>query len=457
MPADRIEGEIIALEPGSIVRPSFAYPRPLSPGSKIPGFHASWAFLTLHQYVAMKPLRTMAPTLILAAILPVSSAFAAPPWLDGEYLYRYFVWGTDNLVSQADNYKRFPYHEVDTAEPTFHFTAGDQSAMPSAVEYYEGDTLKQAHLTDLLLSTGTHAFIVIRNDKILYENYFNGYQRDSFCLSRSVAKSFVSALVGIAISEGYIKSIDEPITNYLPELNGRGFEAITIKDLLRMGSGIRFRYGKLPWDEETLDYFYPNLTNWLLNDVTIAEPPGQNFFYADTNTELMALILKRATHRTLAEYLQEKIWKPLGMEYPARWSIDSDEDGLEMAFVLLNARAIDFAKFGRLYLKEGKWNGAQIVPRQWVIDSTTEDPNDNRPWVTDPDFRKYGGYYKYYWWGHRGAEGGYTYEAMGLFGQYIFVSPKNKVVIVRTGAKWGIDPGDWQQILRYLAGHIPAE
>ena len=385
-------------------------------------------------------------------------ACAAPPWLDGEYLHRYFVWGAHHLVSTSDDYQMFPYHEVDTASPAYHFAAGDLSAMPATVQYYEGDTLKRADLAELLPSTGTHAFIVIRNDKILYENYFNGYQRDSICLSRSVAKSFVSALVGIAIGEGYIKSIDEPITNYLPELNGRGFEAITIRELLRMGAGIRFRYGQLPWDEETLNYFYPDLTSWMLNDLTVAEPPGQTFYYADCDTELMALVLERATRRTLAEYLQEKIWKPLGMEYPALWSIDSFQDGLEMAFVLLNARAIDFAKFGRLYLNQGNWNGAQVVPRQWVIDSTTEDHTDQRPWEIEPEFRANGGYYKYYWWGHRGTEGGgYTYEAMGLWGQYIFISPNNKVIIVRTGAKWGIDPGDWQQILRYLANHIPAE
>jgi len=210
------------------------------------------------------------------------------------------------------------------------------------------------------------------------------------------------------------------------------------------------------WTEETLDYFYPDLTYWLLNDLTIDEPPGRSFHYADCDTELMALILKRATHRTLAEYLQEKIWEPLGMEYPATWSIDSDRDGLEMAFVLLNARAIDFAKFGRLYLNDGGWNGAQIVPRDWVIESTTADPNDRRPWETYPAFQSHGGYYKYYWWGHREA-GGYTFEAQGLWGQYIFVSPKNKVVIVRTGSDWGVGLAAWQGILAYLANHIPPE
>ena len=392
----------------------------------------------------------------ILSILPVSTASAAPPWLNGEYLYRYFVWGPQHLVSKSDDYKLFPYHDIQNPKTAFHFAPDDPKALPASVEYHHGATLKRDALEDLLRSTGTHAFIVIRNDRILYENYFNAYQRSSICLSRSVAKSFVSALVGIAINEGFIKSVAEPITNYLPELNGRGFNSITIRHLLTMGSGIRFRFGQLPWTEETIDYFYPDLTHWLLNDLTIVEPPGESFHYADCDTELMALILKRATHRTLAEYLQQKIWEPLGMEYPATWSIDSDRDGLEMGFVLLNARAIDFAKFGRLYLNNGNWNGAQIVPRDWVIESTTADPGDRRPWETYPAFQTHGGYYKYYWWGHR-TSGGYTFEAQGLWGQYIFVSPKNKVVIVRTGNDWGVGPAAWQEILAYLANHIPPE
>jgi CubicO group peptidase (beta-lactamase class C family) len=389
-------------------------------------------------------------------VISTRAATAAPPWLDSEYLHRYFFWGAHHLADTSDDYKLFPYHEVQNAPPAFHFVSGDPAAMPSTVKYHDGDTLKQAALEDLLASTGTHAFIVVRNDKILYEKYFNGYQRDSICLSRSMAKSFVSALVGIAIDEGLIRGVNEHITNYLPELKGRGFDPITIRNLLTMDSGIQFRFGDFPWTEETLDYFYPNLTYWLLNDLVIVEPPGHTFHYADLDTELLAVILRRATKRTLAEYLQEKIWKPLGMEYPATWSIDSEQDGLEMAFVLLNARAIDYAKFGRLYLNHGNWNGAQLVPEKWVTESTTPDADDRRSWETYSDFRNAGGYYKYQWWGHQSADG-YTYQAQGLWGQYIVVSPKNKVVIVRTGSKWGIDAGSWQQILRYLTSRIAPE
>lgn len=390
-------------------------------------------------------------------ILPLGCADAAPPWLDGEYLYRYFTWSAESFISNADETKRFPYHTIENGGASFSFGHGDPSAVPTTVEYFEGNTRKCAALDDLVASTGTNAFIVIRNDKILREQYFDGHRRDSVCISRSVAKSFVSVLVGIAIGEGLIKGVRDPITDYLPELKRRGFESITIRDLLTMGSGIRFRWGQMPWDELQVIYGHPDLTSYLLRDLVIDEPAGRYFHYADCDVELMALILKRVTKRSLAEYLQEKIWKPLGMEYPATWSIDSKRDDMELAFVLLNARAVDLAKFGDLYLHMGKWNDKQIVPAQWVAESTTEDIDDRRPWTIFPDFRQYGGYFKYYWWGHPTAAGGYTFWAQGQDGQYIFVSPRNQLVIVRIGSKWGIDPGVWQQIFRHMANHIAPE
>ena len=389
-------------------------------------------------------------------LMSASQVIAAPPWTDPGYLYRYFFWGIPSEFSKSDDWKLFPYHTIETAPPAFHFTAGPANLVPTTVEYHDGETLKRVALDELLRSTGTHGFIVIRDDKLLYEDYFNGYQRESICVSRSVAKSFTSALVGIAIQDGFIKSVGDPITDYLPELKGqKGFDLITIKNLLTMGSGIRYRLHDFPWDEEPIAYFYPDLTKLMLSDLTIVEPPGQSFHSNDYNTELLGLILKRVTHQNPSEYLQEKIWKPLGMEYPATWSIDSDQDGLELMYVLLNARAIDFAKFGLLFLHNGNWNGKQIIPGQWVTESTARDPNDNRPWETYPDFSEDGGYYKYFWWGRTFGADDYIFEAQGLWGQYIFVCPKTKVVIVRTASKWGtIGPGGWNQVLRYIATHI---
>jgi CubicO group peptidase (beta-lactamase class C family) len=393
---------------------------------------------------------------IAACLTSASQVIAAPPWTNPRYLYRYFFWGIPSEFSKSDDWKLFPYHTIDNAPPAFHFTAGAAGLLPETVEYHDGDTLKRVALDELLRSTGTHAFIVIRDDQLLYEDYFNGYQRDSICVSRSVAKSFTSALVGIAIQDGFIKSVDDPITDYLPELKGQpGFDSITIKNLLTMGSGIRYRLHDFPWDEEPVAYFYPDLTKLMLSDLRIVEPPGQSFHYNDYNTELLGLILKRVTHQSPSEYLQEKIWKPLGMEYPATWSIDSEEDGLELMYVLLNARAIDFAKFGRLFLNNGNWNGKQIIPQRWVIESTTRDPNDNRPWETYPDFPDGGGYYKYFWWGRTFGADDYIFEAQGLWGQYIFICPKTKVVIVRTASKWGsIGAGGWNQVMRYIATHV---
>jgi CubicO group peptidase (beta-lactamase class C family) len=245
--------------------------------------------------------------------------------------------------------------------------------------------------------------------------------------------------------------VDDPITVYLPELKDRGFDAITIRHLLIMGSGIRDRLGYFPWDEEPLAYFHPDLRKLLLSGLTIVEPPGRSFRYNSYNTDLLGMVLERTTHRSPSEYLQEKIWKPLGMEYPATWSIDSNEDSLELMPSALNARAIDFAKFGGLYLNRGNWKGRQIVSERWVVESTTRDPNDHRPWETYSPWLDIGGYYKYFWWGISRGAGDYTFQANGLWGQYIFVSPKNRVVIVRTASRWGISPLVWPQVFQYIA------
>ena len=200
--------------------------------------------------------------------------------------------------------------------------------------------------------------------------------------------------------------------------------------------------------------FYPDLRKLLLSDLTITEPPGQSFHYNNYNTELIGMILERSTHRTVSEYLQEKIWKTIGMEYPATWSIDSEKDGLELTPILLNARAIDFAKFGRLYLNQGDWNGSRIVPEHSVTESTVKDPNDRRPWETFSRWQDIGGYYKYFWWGVSLGSDDYTFQGIGTYGQFIFVSPKRRVVIVRTAGEDGIDPPYWREVFQYIADHL---
>jgi len=397
----------------------------------------------------------LALLLILAGGLMFAAPASAAPWTQPGFLYRYFVWGAEfPFTSRADDYKHYGFHTIDKAPDAYNFAKGNRDAVPDTVEYKEGDAVKRVALSELLRSTGTHAFIVIRDNQVLSENYFNGYARDSLCTAWSVSKSVTSALVGIAISEGYIKSLDDPITNYLPELKDQGFSAITIKNLLSMGSGIQYRIGFLPWDEFVLAGYYPNLRQLLLSDLKIIEPPGQSFHYNNFNVELLGLILERTTHRPPSQYLEEKIWKPIGMEYPATWSIDSEQDNFELTPILLNARAIDLAKFGRLYLNNGNWDGKQIVPENWVAESTVKDPNDHRPWETFSRWQDDGGYYKYLWWGISHRKGDYSYMGIGTYGQFIFVSPRTRVVIVRTADKEGIDPPYWREVFQYIADHV---
>jgi CubicO group peptidase (beta-lactamase class C family) len=397
----------------------------------------------------------LAMVALITSCLAIATQASAASWLDPQYLYRYFVWGIPTELDKSNQFKWFPSRPIQNGSYKFQFAPGHAEAVPAVVEYQEGDSVKRAALGDLLRSTDTHAFIVVRDDQVLYENYFNGYRRDSLNESWSMAKSFVSALVGIAIGEGAIKSIDDPITDYLPELKAQqGFDAITIRNLLTMGSGIRYRFALFPWDEFVLAGFYPDLRELLLTDMKIVEPPGKTFHYNNFNTELLGMILERATHRALSEYLEEKIWQPLGMEYPAEWSLDHEPNGLELSATLLNARAIDFGKFGRLFLNEGNWNGRQIVPHNWAVDSTTRDPADNRDWETFRRWRNFGGYYKYFWWGVSLGGGDYEYLANGTYGQFIFISPRTRVVIVRTAGEDGIDPPYWREVFHCIAEHV---
>jgi CubicO group peptidase (beta-lactamase class C family) len=244
---------------------------------------------------AVRSRRIARPFLALLVSLAVGLMFSASanaaPWMQPDYLYRYFVWGAQFLVtSRSDGYRRYGYHTIDKAPDAFHFAPGNRDAVPDTVEYKEGAAVKSVALSELLRSTGTHAFIVIRDNQVLYEDYFNGYARDSLCTVWSVSKSVTSALVGIAISEGYIKSLDDPITTYLPELKDQGFGAITIKNLLTMGSGIEYRIGFFPWDEFVLAGYYPDLRQLLLADLKIMEPPAQSFHYNNFNVELLGLI-----------------------------------------------------------------------------------------------------------------------------------------------------------------------
>jgi CubicO group peptidase (beta-lactamase class C family) len=371
-----------------------------------------------------------------------------------------------NLWPSIHTYRIFPQRTIETARPASEFKKehGKKERgvrIPDSITFASFGRSTTIQLRDLLTQTDTKAFIVIRNDAVIYEAYPNGGSRNSFNSSFSVVKSFMSTLIGIAIAEGKIKSLDDRVIQYLPELKDRGLDPLTIRDLLRMSSGIPFAENggmfplAVPFSDDPRIQYSPNLREIALSVKAGDEAIGKYFRYNDYHLLLEGLILERVTGGTVSQYLQEKIWKPMRMEYPASWSLDSESDGFEKTEAGLNARAIDFARFGLLFIHQGKWNGRQIVSPQWVREATTPDPGDRRPWKVATFWPQVGGYYKFHWWGLNNPDGSYDYMARGYLGQIIYVSPSNNTVVVRFGGGPRPD-GVWPFAIRELIRQLSA-
>lgn len=277
---------------------------------------------------------------------------------------------------------------------------------------------------DYLQKNRTVAFLIIQNDTIKYESYLNNYNKESIVASFSMAKSFTSFLVGCAIEDNYINSVNDPVTKYIPELKKNGFEDVTIENLLQMTSGLDFNESYYnPFGDAATFYYGRNLEKSSLK-LKLKNKPNELINYVSGNTQLLGLVLDRVLkEKTISQYLEEKLWKKVGMEYNASWSIDKKKNGIEKTFCCLNARAIDFAKFGRLYLNKGNWEGNQIISQDWVEQSTKRDTLNGSA-----------RYYQYQWW-IPNKNGDFIAE--GILGQFVFVSPSENLIIVRLGEKYG--------------------
>lgn len=332
----------------------------------------------------------------------------------GRFVYYNFAGITD--------YKIFPYHSAHTDSIHFDFHRAPQEHFPEVIHIGDEDYFFEKYLE----GNETVAFLVIQNDTIKYERYFDDYLPSSVVPSFSMAKSITSILIGIAISEGYIQSIEEPIVSYLPELaKNKGFKDIRIKHLLQMTSGIKFSEGYYNPFGEVASFYYGTNLRKDISKLKVKQAPGESFEYISGNTAILGWILERALGQghTVTQYLQDKLWQPLGMEYDATWSIDRKKNGLEKAFCCINARAVDFAKIGRLYLNKGKWGDKQVVSKEWVDYSTQIDTTDGSAW-----------YYQNQWWlPSRNGD----FLAQGILGQYIYVNPSKNIIIVRLGKKEG--------------------
>lgn len=348
------------------------------------------------------------------------------------HVARYIGW---NFADISDS-EKFPVDSItaSTRPVTFSKAKNTELIGDEVFSFTEG-----LSLSVFLENHQTAAFLIIRDDTMVYEQYFGKYGRESVFPSFSIAKSFVSALVGIALGEGKFRSLEQPITDFLPELKDTLFRQVTLRDLLEMRSGIRFSesYGN-PFGLTAKFYYGLNLKKYTLS-LSMEELPGVRYNYQSANTELLAMALERATGTSLSKYLQEQIWDPMGAVFPATWSVDSRRHRQIKAFCCINGRAEDFARFGQLYLDIGMVDGDTVIPRSWIEESLTL-RNDSKDSQGYP--------YTYHWRVTREGD----FFAKGILGQYIYVSPAKRVVIYRAGKK--SDRVIWPQFFRDLISRL---
>jgi len=301
--------------------------------------------------------------------------------------------------------------------PEFYEMEGKEHNLAEALDYFKSDGL-----------------IVLHEGDLIYENYWQGNSKDQPHISWSVAKSFVSALIGIAYHDGLIESLEDPITKYLEDFNGTGYENVPIKDFLQMSSGIIFNEDYADYNSDINKFaraiaqgtsmrdFAKNLKN--------GKEPGTFNHYVSIDTQMLAMLLEEVTGQPIAKTLEGKIWTKIGMEHDAYYMVD--DTGMAWALGGLNATLRDYAKFGQLYLNNGKWNDQEIVPEQWVHASHLADEPHLQPGENDFSSSTWG--YGYQWWvpGFPSSD----YLAAGLYNQYIYIDPISNVVIAKTSSNY---------------------
>lgn len=273
---------------------------------------------------------------------------------------------------------------------------------------------------------GTRSFLMIENDSIIFESYFNGHTDTTHSNSFSAAKTVIGLLIGCALDEGKIKSIDEPVAEYIPEFKSGGKEIITIRHLITMSSGLDWEEsGKNPFSENAESYYGNDLYRLVTHQKRITEP-GKVFNYQSGNSQLLGFILEKATGKSVSQYASEKIWSKIGTKSDAYWSLDK-KDGDEKAFCCLYATTRDFAKLGRLILNRGKWNEETVVSEKYMADFLNLAPLSTLEEI--PNTR-----YGYHIWLYP-EENHPVYYCRGILGQYVISIPSKNRIIIRTGMK----------------------
>ncbi|WP_462251691.1 serine hydrolase domain-containing protein [Ekhidna sp.] len=390
-------------------------------------------------------------TLISLSILVISIILFSLSFRKLERLYHVLTLFDEDKI--AENFrsmdKHFPMKRMNPSFNPFYYGIGNQIELPETFTYQS----KEFSTDSFLIGSKTTGLLILKNDEIVYEKYFLGNTPSTKNISWSMAKSFVATLVGIAHDDGHIENINDMADKYVPELVGTAYEGVTIKNILQMSSGVRFN--------EDYDDFFSDINRWgrafalgssqdeFATSLVRQRPQGIFNQYVSIDTHVLSMIVSRATGRSLTDYMNEKLWKPLGMEYDGYWT--TDDSGTEVALCGLNATLRDFGKLGSLYLNNGRWRGRQIVSKEWIRMSVTATEKHLMPGKNNPRSAHELGY-GYQWWIPEGSEG--EFLAQGVYNQNIYVNPTKQLVIVKLSANNKFNdelhiPSRWQAALEF--------
>ena len=320
-----------------------------------------------------------------------------------------------SLAPNSDDYRHDPQSYIDAPSNHFQFYSKETEAGKNIFITQENRAID---LDTFCQMYNTEAFMIIRNDSILFESYPVSADSTLPVSSFSISKAIISSLTGIAIQEGFIKSTDQYVWEFLPEWKSKGFMNLKIRHLMNHTSGMNFTKSIYnPTSDQVQFYYGRNLHRRMKRRKPIS-PPGETFDYQSANTILLTMVLEKASGIPIADYLQSRIWQPLGMEAPASWSLDRrGKKGMVRTFCCLQALARDFAKLGRLWMNQGMWQGKQIIPADFMHEIIKGERNSGR-----------------YRSGFRivGSESN-TFYTSGLLGQYIYMFPDKNLMILRFG------------------------